>query len=403
MKQKKLKIVNNQGLELSAHLRLPVDEKLKALAIFAHCFTCTKNLLAIRNISRALTQHKIGVLSFDFTGLGESEGEFSDTNFSSNISDLIAAAEFLGENFMEPQILIGHSLGGAAVIQASVKLPSVKAVAIIGAPADVPHVTHLFKQDLQEIKETGQAEVNIGGRPFTIKQQFLDDLEQNPAEELISRLDRALLVMHSPQDRIVDIENAARIYKQARHPKSFITLDGADHVLSNKDDSYYVGNMVAAWAARYIDPADDHTEIPESQVMTNTEEAGFLTDILTGKHYLVADEPQSAGGTDLGPSPYDLLLASLGACTGMTLRMYADRKRWPLKGVKVHLEHERRHAVDCEDCENPKSKIDHIDKRIELEGDLDQAQRERLLEISQRCPVHRTLSSDIVIKSELEN
>ena len=402
MKQEKLKIVNNEGLELSAYLRLPVDGRADVLAIFAHCFTCNKNFSAIRNISHALTQQRIGVLSFDFTGLGESEGEFSDTNFSSNISDLLATARHLEEHYQAPQILIGHSLGGAAVIQAAAKLKSIKAVVTIGAPADVPHVTHLFKQSLQEIKESGQAEVNIGGRPFTIKHQFLEDLENNPAEGLLNDLNRALLVMHSPQDMIVEIENAATIYKQARHPKSFITLDGADHLLSNKADSQYAGSVIATWASRYIDKPELDLPDVETQVLTRTDDDGYLTDILTSKHQLLSDEPTSVGGTDLGPTPYDLLLASLGACTGITLRMYADRKEWPLEEVIVHLDHEKRHAVDCEDCDNPKSKIDHIVKKIELIGELDQDQRSRLLEISSRCPVHRTLSSEIIINSELK-
>ncbi|GJM29600.1 MAG: osmotically inducible protein C [Cyclobacteriaceae bacterium] len=402
MKQERLKIVNKEGHELSAYLRLPVDGITRTLAIFAHCFTCNKNLSAIRNISHALTQQKIGVLSFDFTGLGESEGDFSDTNFSSNISDLIAAADYLEQHYQPAQIIIGHSLGGAAVIQAAAKIPGIKAVATIGAPADVPHVTHLFKQGLQEIKETGQAEVNIGGRPFTIKRQFIDDLEQNPAGEILKNLRKALLIMHSPQDRIVGIENAAKIYKQAFHPKSFITLDGSDHLLSEKKDSLYAGKMIASWASRYIDAPESTELLLESQVLTRTGSNSLLTDILTGKHHLLADEPESVGGTNMGPTPYDYLLAALGACTGMTLRMYADRKKWTLEEIKVNLKHEKRHADDCEDCENPKSRLDHIDKEIELTGDLDQQQRERLLEISGRCPVHRTLESEIIINSQLK-
>ncbi len=401
MKQIRLKIVNNQGLELGADLRLPVNGKADTLAIFAHCFTCNKNLTAIRNISQALTANKIGVLSFDFTGLGESEGDFSDTNFSSNISDLVVVANYLKEHYQVPQVLIGHSLGGAAVIQAALQLPEIKAVITIGAPADLPHVTNLFKEDLEKIKESGQATVDIGGRPFIIKRQFIDDLNNNPASEVLKKLNKALLIMHSPQDTIVNIENASIIYQQAKHSKSFISLDGADHLLSDKNDSLYVGKMIAHWASRYIDTPDEQPATSESQVLTRTGEEGFLTDILAGKHHLLADEPISFGGTDLGPNPYDLLLSSLGACIGMTLRMYADRKQWPLEEVKVHLQHEKRHCVDSLDCQNPTSKLDHIDKVIELHGDLDKAQRERLLEISGRCPVHRTLNSEIIINSSL--
>jgi putative redox protein len=400
MKQKRLKILNSEGLELSAYLRLPADGRTSALAIFAHCFTCTKNLSAVRNISQALTMQKIGVLSFDFTGLGESEGDFSDTNFSSNISDLIDVAKYLETHYQSPQLLIGHSLGGAAVIQAAAKLPAVSAVATIGAPADAPHVAQLFTHDLQEIQQSGKAEVSIGGRPFIIKKQFLDDLENNPAGAVINRLGKALLIMHSPQDAIVDIENAATIYHQARHPKSFITLDGADHLLSSKEDSIYAGEIIASWASRYL--IRERAPVPPSdaQVLTSTG-TGYMTDILAREHHMLADEPVSVGGSDRGPNPYDLLLASLGACTGITLRMYANRKRWPVKEIKVHLEHEKRHALDCEDCESPSSKIDFIYKVIELEGELDQAQKDRLLEISERCPVHRTLKSKVVINSQL--
>jgi len=394
MKQIRLKIVNNQGLELGAR-------KADTLAIFAHCFTCNKNLTAIRNISQALTTNKIGVLSFDFTGLGESEGDFSDTNFSSNVSDLVVVAKYLKEHYQVPQILIGHSLGGAAVIQAALQLPEIKAVITIGAPADLPHVTNLFKEDLEKIKESGQATVDIGGRPFTIKQQFIDDLNNNPASEVLKNLNKALLIMHSPQDTIVNIENASIIYQHAKHSKSFISLDGADHLLSDKNDSLYVGKMIAHWASRYIDTPDDHEISSESQILTRTGKDGYVTDILAGKHHLLADEPISVGGTDLGPDPYDLLLSSLGACIGMTLRMYADRKQWPLEEVKVHLQHEKRHCADSQDCEKPTSKLDHIDKVIELHGNLDKTQRERLLEISGRCPVHRTLNAEIVINSSL--
>ena len=400
MEQIRLKIVNKEGLELAANLRLPGDGKVDVFAIFAHCFTCNKNLSAIKNISLALTQRRVGVLSFDFAGLGESEGDFSDTNFSSNVTDLLAIAKHLEDHYQAPQIIIGHSLGGAAVIQAAAKLPSIKAVVTIGAPADVPHVKHLFSNDLEEIKRTGEAEVNIGGRPFTIRQQFVDDLEQNPSKEVIHKLRKALLVMHSPHDQIVEIENAAEIYHSARHPKSFITLDGADHLLSNKQDSIYVGEMIASWATRYIEIEEEQQLTSESQVLTSTG-SEFLTDVIARRHSFLADEPVTVGGGDRGPTPYDLLLAALGSCTGMTLRMYADRKNWPLEEVLVHLDHEKKHIADCENCEQPNSKLDHIEKKIQLKGDLDQEQRDRLLEISARCPVHRTLQSEIVINSTL--
>lgn len=401
MKRIKLKIVNKEGLALSAYLKLPADGKAEALGIFAHCFTCGKNLNAIRNIIHSLTAAKVGVLSFDFTGLGESDGDFSDTNFSSNVSDLVDVATFLTKHYQVPQLLIGHSLGGAAVIQAASELPDIKAVITIGAPADASHVIHLFKNDIQEIQRTGQATVDIGGRPITIKKQFLDDLKNNPAAKTVNRLNKALLIMHSPQDAIVDIKNAASIYSSAKHPKSFVSLDGADHLLTDKEDSLYAGKIIATWASRYLDTAEESIIESESRVVCRTGAQGYTTDILAGKHYLTADEPVSIGGNDLGPTPYDLLLSSLGACTTITLRMYADRKMWPLKEIKVHLEHQKRHAVDGMDFEKPTSKLDHIDKVIELHGDLNQAQQERLLEISSRCPVHRTLNSKIVVNSKL--
>ena len=402
MKQKRIKIENQEGLELAAYLRLPDDENIATLAIFAHCFTCTKNLNAIKNISQSLTGHKIGVLSFDFTGLGESEGEFAETNFSSNVSDLVAVAEYLAINYQAPELLIGHSLGGAAVIQAASRIDSVKAIATIGAPADAKHVSHLFQPELDQIEKEGEARVSIGGRPFTIKKQFLDDLDENPAEQQLKSLNQALLIMHSPQDNIVGIDNAATMYHRARHPKSFITLDGADHLLSDKKDSIYAGNMIASWATRYISFKQRSHPQPESQVLTTTGDSGYLTEILAGDHYLMADEPETLGGTDRGPTPYDLLLASLGACTGITLRMYADRKKWPLEEIKVHMSHEKRHLDDCEHCDNSTSKIDHIEKTIELSGNLDESQRARLLEISKKCPVHRSLLSEIVINSHLK-
>lgn len=401
MKNIRLKFTNREGLKLGARLALPLDGQIGAMAIFAHCFTCTKNLLAVRNISRAMTQNGLAVLLFDFTGLGESEGDFADTNFSSNVSDLVSAAAYLEEHYTAPQILIGHSLGGAAVIQAATLLPAVKAVVTIGAPADPPHVLRLLQEDLARIRQTGHATVDIGGRSFTIKKQFVEDLLNNPLEGVLNQLDKALLIMHSPQDKVVGIENAAQIYTQARHPKSFITLDGADHLLSNKDDSKYAGEMIAHWVARYVNMVERPGLKSEKQVVVRTGEEGYTTEIKAGGHSLIADEPLAMGGSDLGPTPYGLLLASIGACTGITLRMYADRKKWPLTEVLVHLEHHKKHLEDCQTCEDPQSRVDHIDKEIELRGDLNEEQKERLLQIADRCPVHRTLQSKIVINTRL--
>lgn len=402
MKSEKLIFTNKDGLKLAGKLDLPIDRKPQACAIFAHCFTCSSSLQAVRNISLALTQEGFGVFRFDFTGLGQSEGEFADTNFSSNVDDLLSAADHLVENFDAPQVLVGHSLGGAAVLMAGLKIPSVKAVVTIGAPAEPVHVAHLLKEGEEEIQSQGQATVDIGGRPFLIKRQFIEDLKKAASEHHIGKLKKALLVMHSPQDRIVNIKNAEIIYKAAMHPKSYISLDGADHLLSSKEDAVYAGKVIASWAKRYIDRRESDELSTEKQVVTRTGQDGFLTEIRVGQHSLLADEPESVGGTNLGPTPYGLLSAALGACTSMTLRMYADRKGWDLQEVRVHLTHAKDHPIDCKDVEDEKSKIDIFDREIELEGDLDEKQITRLLEIADRCPVHRTLHSDIEVRTRLK-
>lgn len=252
MTSKKITFKNEQGHELAALLELPEGIEIKGYALFAHCFTCNKNLTAVRNIGRALTKNGIAVLRFDFTGLGESEGDFENTNFSSNVGDLLSASEFLCKNYRSPDILIGHSLGGAAVIFAADKLKDVKAVVTIGAPSDPSHVSHLLKKGIDQIEDSGEAVVTIGGRDFKIKKQFLDDIQEKNMSEIVKSMGKTLLVMHSPQDATVGIENAEQIYKAAWHPKSFISLNDADHLLSKKDDSVYVGEMIATWSARYI-------------------------------------------------------------------------------------------------------------------------------------------------------
>ncbi len=373
-------------------------------ALFAHCFTCSKNLKAVANISRALTRQGIAVLRFDFTGLGESEGDFADTNFSSNIDDLVAAAVFLEEEHEAPSILVGHSLGGAAVLQVAHRLDSVQAVATIGAPYDPQHVEHLFEQSLGEIEHLGQAIVNIGGRPFTVRKQFIDDLRGQRAKDNIANLRRALLLFHSPVDNTVDIENAALIFKTARHPKSFISLDHADPLLSAAADSEYVGAVLGVWARKYIGaPQEDrkHLALTDNQVVVRLDGAGFRTEMLANGFPLIADEPVAVGGTNAGPTPYDYVVAGLGACTAMTLRMYADRKGWPLEAVEVRLNHEKIHAKDCEDCEQKVGKIDQIERELVLSGPLDEAQRQRIKEIANRCPVHRTLEGEVKILTKL--
>lgn len=402
MQFEKVYFTSASGEQLSARLELPVNQHPHTYALFAHCFTCNKNLSAVRNISRAMTIRGVAVLRFDFTGLGESEGDFADTNFTSNLQDIIAAATFMEEHYQPPTILVGHSLGGAAVIRAAYDLPSVKAVATIGAPFDPEHVSHLISTGVEDIEAKGEAEVSIGGRPFTIKKQFLEDIRDNRMIDRIHDLNRALLIMHSPIDGTVSIENALKIYKAARHPKSFISLDEADHLLSKKQDSMYVGGLIGAWAMRYIDQPEQEKLKAERAVAVRLKGEGFTTDIMVRHHGLIADEPPQIGGNDYGPTPYDLVSAGLGACTAMTLKMYARRKKWDLQEVIVHLDHLKDYAKDMQDTEASKSKIDHFSRLIELRGELDPTQKARLLEIADKCPVHRTLHGDIVVETTLK-
>lgn len=386
---------------LSARLELPADENPHAFALFAHCFTCSKNLNAIRNISSALCLNGVAVLRFDFTGLGESEGDFSETNFVSNIDDLICAAKFLEENYQSPVLMIGHSLGGTATLVAAKEISSVKAVVTIGSPFDPNHIKHLFIAAPEGADKSETVTVNIGGRPFPMKKDLIDKLDETNMEATIKGLRKALLVLHSPQDAIVEIDNAAAIYAAALHPKSFISLDTADHLLSKENDSIYAGQIIASWLNKYIPGPPIKNLSSDKKVVVRTGPAGLTTEIRAGNHSFIADEPASAGGKDLGPTPYDFLSAALGACTSMTLRIYADRKKWPLQNIKVHLQHGKIYMSDSRDIDNPKSMIDHIERQLELEGDLTQDQKVKLLEIADKCPVHKTLNSEISIKTTL--
>jgi uncharacterized OsmC-like protein/alpha/beta superfamily hydrolase len=401
----KLTFKNEKGESLAARLDLPVDEKPVAYAIFAHCFTCTKNLNAVVNINRALAREGIATLRFDFTGLGESEGDFSHTSFSSNVSDLIAAADFLKLQFDAPKLLIGHSLGGAAVLQAARYIPSAIAVATIGAPSNLTHLARFLEPQQKAMATQGEAEITLAGKTFRIKKQFLDDLELTHIQETIQNLNKPLLILHSPVDSIVSIENASEIFQMARHPKSFISLDRADHLLSNREDSLYVGSVLAAWVRKYLEisvPVAPPRELTDNRVVTRTGRRGYQTEIIANGHRLMADEPIAVGGADTGPNPYDYLMAALGACTGMTLRMYADLKEWPLDSVVVRLRHRKIHAQECRECETRSGKLDAIEREIEIAGPLDGEQRQRLLEIADRCPVHRTLHSEIIVKTALK-
>jgi uncharacterized OsmC-like protein/fermentation-respiration switch protein FrsA (DUF1100 family) len=405
MRNQRITFPGAHGDRLSARLSLPPDGEVVACALFAHCFTCSKDLKPVVNISRALTQQRIAVLRFDFTGLGESEGDFEDTTFTSNIADLVAAAEYMGRELEAPAILVGHSLGGAAVLQAASRIGSVRAVATIGAPFDPGHVKHLFEGSLEEIEERGQADVVLAGRRFTVGREFVRDLDGHRMEETIADLGRPLLIFHSPVDQTVSVDNAALIYKAARHPKSFVSLDDADHLLLDQRDSLYVGSVLAAWAHRYIDvrpePVTRDALRQDNRVAVRTAAGAFRTEILARGHALIADEPAAVGGENLGPTPYDLLAAALGACTTMTLRMYADRKKWPLEEAVVRLQHSRIHADDEEQLENGDARLDRLDRELTLIGPLDDEQRARLLEIADRCPVHRTLAAGVRVRTEL--
>ncbi len=406
MNKIRLEFENRDGDSLAGLLELPErPEQTLAFALFAHCFTCGKDIAAASRISRALAARGIAVLRFDFTGLGSSDGDFANTNFSSNVDDLICAANRLAEDYRAPQLLIGHSLGGAAVLAAAAQLESVNAVVTIAAPASASHVAHLFRDKAESIQQQGEALVSIGGREFPIKKQFLHDIENHAGTDKIARLKAALLVFHSPLDTIVSIDEAAAIYQAARHPKSFISLDRADHLLSRAADAEYVATTIAAWAERYLRRDDEEAgqvagDLADGEVLITELDRKFLRGMYSKGHFLRADEPKTYGGSDLGPSPYELLLMSLGACTSMTLRMYANHKKLPLEDVQIRLRHERVHAEDCIDCND---KLERITRSIRLVGELDAAQRQRLLEIADRCPVHRTLESDPQIVSELED
>lgn len=403
MPNQRVEFHNEDGQTLAGILDTPAAVP-RAWALFAHCFTCSKNLKAATHISRSLTEAGIAVLRFDFTGLGQSEGEFADTNFSSNVRDLIAACRYLDEHHEAPKILLGHSLGGTAVLQAAPQIPSAVAVATIGSPADPTHVARMFSDHEGALAERGEAEVRLGGRPFRMKQQFLDDLARHDLPSAIGSLRKALLVMHAPLDDIVEIDNASRLFAAAKHPKSFVSLDKADHLLTGEAEARYAGQVLAAWAGHYLPEADAPAPMlvaRESETVARTQIGGFRTEIRSGEHALLADEPEEFGGTDSGPSPYDLLSAALAACTTMTLGMYARHKKIALDSATVRVRHRKKHAEDCADCETKDGRIDEFQRSLELDGDLSDDERQRMLEIADRCPVHRTLHAEVKVRTEL--
>jgi len=396
-----------QGDALAARLDLP-DGPRRAVALFAHCFSCGKDIAAARRIATRLAASGFAVLRFDFTGLGHSGGEFANTTFTSNVGDLVAAARWLEGEGLAPDLLIGHSLGGAAVLRAAAAIPSARAVATLGAPVDPGHVTHSFADALPRIEAEGRAEVSLGGRPFTVGRDFVRDVAEADLAPAIAGLKRALLVLHAPRDGIVGIDNAQAIFTAAKHPKSFVTLDEADHLLSGPADADYAAGVIAAWAERYLDLAalKAPAGAPEGVVRASeADPAGFLQDIAAGpRHHLTGDEPAAFGGTDRGPSPYQFVAAGLAACTAMTIRMYARRKNLPLEHVFVDVTHDKVHAEDgaAEDegggtgggtGAGGGGRIDRFARVVHLRGDLSAEQRARLMQIADRCPVHRTLEA----------
>jgi len=409
MPSTRIEFTGSLGHPLAGRLDTP-DGPPRAWAVFAHCFTCSKDTRAAAYIARALAEAGFGVLRFDFTGLGGSGGDFGNTDFSSNVDDLVAAADWLRAGHGVPALLVGHSLGGAAVLAAAHKVPDARAVVTLAAPFEPAHVTRQLGDSLALIEAQGQARVTLGGREFALRREFLDDINGQPQAERIHALRRPLLVLHAPGDKLVGVDNARRIFEGALHPKSFVSLDDADHLLSRETDARYAAGIIAAWATRYL-PQTDAPELPDPAGANDAAQAlqggtvrvsergtgTFAVSIQAGRHTLVGDEPLAVGGDDLGPSPYELLLAALGECTVMTLRMYARQKQWPLENTHVTLTHGKIHAADCQDCETKTGKVDRIERVIALEGPLDATQRARLMEIADMCPVHRTLHSEVQV------
>ncbi len=392
---------SQKGLDLSGILHLPDTIKPKAFGIFAHCFTCSKDIHAAVNIAKQLAAEGYGILRFDFAGIGASQGEFDNTNFSSNIDDLISAFQYLKTHYEAPQFLIGHSLGGTAALAAAPKLSEVKAVATIGSPASPDHVLHVLDGYLERLEQTGEAIVPVAGRDMKFRQSFVDDVMRHVSD--YSHLGKALMVMHAPFDTIVSINEASKIFTQARHPKSFISLNKADHLLSRKDDASYAANIIAGWLPNYVDIQQEAANTIETGVVVKGEtDRIYLNIAQAGQHRFIVDEPLSYGGSDLGPTPYQYLGVALGSCTSMTLNGYSRRKELAVKSVLVHITHDRVHAKDCKTCEKTEGKVDRFTRHITIDGDVTEEQRERLLQIADLCPVHKTLENEIKIETVLK-
>lgn len=394
---------NADGAPLSGVLETP-DEGASAWAIFAHCFTCSKKSLAASRVARGLAERGIGVLRFDFTGLGESGGDFSTSGFSSDVADLVAAAEWMASTGRTASLMIGHSLGGAATVVAAKALNDVKAVVTIGAPSDAGHIVEQFKDSVPEIESDGRAQVNLGGRPFTLSRTFLEEVRKTTVIDAIKDLRKPFLILHAPGDDVVGIDNATDLFVAAKHPKSFVSLDSADHLLTGKNDAAFVIDVISGWSAQYTGTMGQAQETKPQSNKVIVRETGangpYQNEVLIGGRKFFADEPASFGGADTGPDPYAWVIAGLGACTSITMRMYANRKKWPVERVTIRLEHDKRHADDCVDC-GPGDRIDVFTRYIEIEGDLDEEQRARMLEIADRCPVHRTLENGAKVETHL--
>ena len=402
-KTQRLQFAGHSGATLAARLDLP-SGPLRAYALFAHCFTCSKDLAAARHIAAELAREGIAVLRFDFTGLGSSEGEFASTNFSSNIADLLSATDYLRDRYEAPSLLIGHSLGGAAVLAVAQNIPEVRAVATIGAPADVAHVLKNFGTSLEEIEKSGAAEVDLAGRKFLVRKQFVEDARAQRIKDAVASLKKPLLILHAPLDQSVGIENATEIFLAAKHPKNFVSLDKADHLLSNREDAAFAGRIISGWLTRYLAADTPHGMGPIEHVrVMETGESRFQNAVQAGSHRLFADEPETVGGLDSGPSPYDFLSIALGACTSMTLRLYADHKKLTLGRIGVDVSHKKIHAKDCEECTDQErsgsARIDQFERVISIDGEVSEEFRGKIAEIAGKCPVHRTLESVAKIKT----
>lgn len=403
IKEQRIEFANPDGDMLAAALVSPAGSVPRAYALFAHCFTCGKNSSAAARIGRALAEHGVAVLRFDFTGLGNSQGEFGNAGFAGNVRDLVAAADFMREKYAAPALLIGHSLGGTAVLAAAEQIAECRGLVTIGSPATPAHVLQSIRvhQPTQSHDAENHIPVSIGGREFSISPAFIEDLKRDPVSARIQRLRRALLVFHAPFDGVVSVDEAGQIFQQAKHPKSFVSLDGANHLLTNPDDARYVADTIAVWAQRYLpaqsSKADERERVLGGHVIVGEVNRKFTRRVSSDNHRWIADEPSTMGGDDLGPDPYEHLLAALGTCTSMTLRMYANRKNWPMDDVHIELSHRRAHIEDCADCDGAEAKVDLIERRVTIEGDLTPAQHERLQQIADRCPVHKTLVGDVRI------